>query len=91
MKTIEEVKKDLNNIRVFYANKDVFDNDCEVAKLAEHYNSVMSLAPASLIAYYRYRYQYNLCNKVICSNFGYSPAHIDRVSYLLKSYLMERA
>lgn len=91
MKTIEEVKKDLNNIRVFYANKDVFDNDCEVAKLAEHYNSVMSLAPASLIAYYRYRYHQNRSNKMVASILNFSVSHVEFIGVALKKYLMERA
>lgn len=90
MKNLEELKFELDYIKLYYSNKELFEHDKKMLELVERYNSVMALAPANLFILYKYRYQYNQCNKELASTFGFSLRYITELNSKLNTYLMER-
>ena len=92
--TLEEVKRDLQEIRYFYTCKSLFDKVADVeiysrvADKAALYNKAISFAPAHLFDIYVAVYVNGNTQGRYARESGYSCGNIKKLNQELKEYLL---
>ena len=95
MKTEEEIRKDLKEIRFYYVNYDMFRKAANVVGenrvvcLASKYNEAMKMAPAKLYKLYVCLYLNGGTLKYVSYDLGYSRVYIEKSNKKLQEYLFE--
>lgn len=85
MKTEEEIRKDLKEIRFYYVNYDMFRKAANVVGenrvvcLAEKYNEAMKFSPAKLYKLYVCLYLNGGTLKSVSYDLGYSRVYIEKL------------
>ena len=95
MKTEEEIRKDLKEIRIYYVNYDMFRKAANVVGenrvvcLAEKYNEAMKFSPAKLYKLYVCLYLNGGTLKSVSYDLGYSRVYIEKLHKRLQEYLYQ--
>ena len=95
MKTEEEIRKDLKEIRFYYVNYDMFRKvanvvgENRVVCLAEKYNEAVKHAPAKLYKLYVCLYLNGGTLKSVLYDLGYSRVYIEKSNKKLQEYLYQ--
>lgn len=82
MKSLDEIRNDLSNIRYYYGRKESFDKvestvgKCSVADLAKKYNSAIRTAPPRLYDIYISLYVLNNTQESLAAEMNYTQQNI---------------
>lgn len=93
MMTIQAVRKDLNEIRYYFARKKRLDNVSElvgnnkVVDMVERYNVAMQNAPIRLYDLYTSLFVENNTQESLSNKWCYSREYITRLTKMLYQYL----
>ena len=94
MKTNEEVKKDLNDIKFYYSRKDLFDKseiaENSVIRLAEKYNRLMKDVPPRLFEVYMGLYVNGNTQESMALDEGYTLVYVNRTNIQLIEFLKHK-
>lgn len=94
--TVNDVKKDLKEIKYYYDHKSMFDRametsvKTEVMRKVQLYNKYMSKAEARLFGLYVALYVENNTQQKIATNWGLSEGYIRKLNRQLCEYLLEK-
>lgn len=86
---LAQVKKDLKEIKAFYANVDVLSRFPEKAMLAEKYKTAVCTASSQLIAFFVYYYIQNNDLKTVSENMQLTERRVDDLSRSLKDFFCD--
>lgn len=89
MKTIDEIKIDLDFVRRVYSNLDLFKDDYKALKICKYYDDLMFCAPPLLLVFYKYRFQKNYTFQQTASYMDYSLRYVRQLTINLYKYLSE--
>ncbi len=93
--TLEQVREDLREIRIYYANKTLFDDTSivipphTIVKKVEKYNKAMQNAPAKLYVLYVSLFLKNKTAFAYADDVGYARDYVRQLSCRLCKYLQE--
>lgn len=93
MKTLDELREDLKEIRYYYARKQAMENGFlstgknEVVKKVERYNTAMKIAPIRLYDIYVGLYLNNYTQEAYSMELNYTPEYIQRLNKQLLKFL----
>lgn len=95
MRTLEEIREDLREIRYYYSRKEVFDGNAKsigvsaVQKKTERYNAIALTAPPQLYDLYVGLYVEGRTQEAYSEELGYSTKHIQKQNKILLLYLQK--
>lgn len=93
MLTMNQVRKDLKEIRYYYSMQDLIDKSARVVppirllKLVNRYNKAMENAPARLYVVYVSLYLHNNSQPALASDWGFCENYIRDLNIMLLEYL----
>ena len=99
MITLDEIRKDLSDVRYYYKRKEMFDamlgklhNPEASAMLAkvERYNEAVSHVPVRLIDLYIHLYMMNHTQAALANEWNYSSEYIRRLNKQLLLHLQKK-
>ena len=94
MKTMEEIKNDLDSIKFYYSKKDAFDNSVlvrnSVIELVEEYNGLMKNIPPRLYDIYIGLYMNGNTQEAYALDEGYSIGYVNKMNMQLLDYLLKK-
>lgn len=96
MKTLEEIRKDLLQIRFYQKHKAVMDlaiksvGNNQVLDLVNKYNALMTSAPAKLFSIYAFLYIEGYSQEEAAEKLYYSPQYVQRMNVRLLHFLQDR-
>lgn len=94
--TLNEIRKELKEIRYYYSRKNVFDKEVEsigvnsICKRIEVYNKIACLAPPRLFDLYITLYKENNTQESLADKLGYSSEHISRLNNELVRFFYKK-
>ena len=93
--TTKDIKKDLREIRTYYASEHLFKQASKLCRLGieekvARYNRAMENAPAMLCVIYISLYVNNNMQAVVAEDLGYTPEYIKYQNSLLCKFLLEK-
>lgn len=92
--TMKQILIDLQEIRYYYAHKNMFDKACgsvvknTIVEKVGKYNTLMHDAPPRLYALYVALYTENNTQIVVADDWGVSEGHIKNLNRKLRDYLL---
>ena len=92
--TMKQIQIDLQEIRYYYAHKDMFDKACNfvvkntIIEKVGKYNEVTHDAPPRLYALYVALYTENNTQIVVADDWGVSEGYIKNLNRKLRDYLL---
>lgn len=95
MKTINDIREDLKNIRYYYSRKEHLNESakivgaCKIDDLVNEYNSVICQAPPKLYDLYVCIYVENNTQESTAERFGYAREHITRLNKQLLDFFQD--
>ena len=92
MKTLDDIRNDLKEIRYYYSRKTMFDRmgtivESDVVKTVNHYNSVIRSAPAMLYDIYMSVYIFNNTQEAVADDWDMSFSYVHKVHEKLLQFL----
>ncbi len=93
MKTINNIREDLKNIRYYYSRKEKLSKSegivgtCKILELVEEYNRTVCQAPPKLYDIYICIYVENNTQESDAERFGYTREYITRLNKQLLAFL----
>lgn len=93
LKTIQEIRADLRDIRYYFARKESFDKlsglniRCEIEEKIKHYNNLMATANPNLIDLYVNLYLRENTQESVSYDMGYSQTYIYKLNRKLLEFL----
>lgn len=93
MKTKQQIKDDLKQIKYYYSRKAEFESSAKriiassVTELVDKYNQAIHPAPALLYDIYICLYTENCSQACVAEDLNFSPEYISRLNNRLISYL----
>ena len=96
MKTIQEIRSDLMDIRYYFSRKESFEKlsglniRCEIEEKIEHYNNLMAMANPTLIDLYVNLYLKENTQEGVSYDMGYSQTYIYKINRKLLEFLYEK-
>lgn len=95
MKTINEIRKDLNDIKYYYSrtkkmmNQALTFGDCDTAELVKEYSQIVRHATPRLFDLYVSLYVNNMTQESAAEYFGYSREYIARLNKKLLLFIQK--
>ena len=96
MKTIQEIRADLRDIRYYFSRKKSFDKlsglniRCEIEEKIKYYNNLMATANPNLIDLYVNLYLKENTQEGVSYDMGYSQTYIYKLNRKLLEFLYEK-
>ena len=96
MKTIQEIRADLRDIRYYFSRKESFEKlsglniRCEIEEKIKHYNNLMATANPNLIDLYVNLYLRENTQESVSYDMGYSQTYIYKLNRKLLEFLYEK-
>lgn len=93
MKTCDEIREDLKEIRYYYSMQDVFEKNASTVKpygilrKVEMYNAAIGNAPAKLYVVYVSLYVNNNSQTALADDWGFTREYIKDLNQMLIDYL----
>ena len=92
--TMKQIQTDLQEIRYYYAHKDIFDKACDsvvknaIVEKVGRYNTVIRGASPQLYALYVALYTENNTQLVVADDWNVSEGHFKNLNRKLRDYLL---
>ena len=92
--TMKQIQTDLQEIRYYYAHKDIFDKACDsvvksaIVEKVGRYNTVIRGASPQMYALYVALYTENNTQLVVADDWNVSEGHIKNLNRKLRDYLL---
>jgi len=96
MKTLENIREDLKNIRYYYSRKEIFEKASvsvgqnATFEIAQQYNEAICSAPPRLYDLYVSLYLQNNTQDSLSDKLGYTTEHISRLNGQLVRFLQKQ-
>ena len=96
MKTIQEIRADLRDIRYYFSRKESFEKlsglniRCEIEEKIKYYNNLMATANPNLIDLYVNLYLSENTQESVSYDMGYSQTYIYKLNRKLLEFLYEK-
>lgn len=92
MKTVEQIREELKEIRYYYSRKKFFENSFgrvapnDVVETVKEYNQIIISAPPRLYDLYISLYTNNVTQESLAAELGYSTQYVQKLNQKLVAF-----